>query len=475
MQRVLLMHEKGLCYTTFLYTRARNDWLTNSLCAMSSRASGKRVSFADKDFFDDDYDNGDADYQPTTPSARKREVVASTHDELLSLALEGEQTLPLGHALKRIRRASSISSTASSSSRTFRETATTTTTTSSTPADAAAASNPVSLVDNEVLSVVHMFCQSNPAMRRRKHPLTAEESATAVYDIDPDISEEEKEQHLQSLRVWDFDHIARLLVQAVKRPSRVDKRLMVTPTACIRGESCHAMRGHIRGFVNSAGGDAGCILMSSMTPEELEAFETKGVAPRPFLCVLCLIQIANYAVEAITDKSMSLPRRVAFQSFQVPIDTEGGFDSRYCIRPSSTGELFNGIVAPFPRLMHDMMRAQKDAEGTWVIRIDAMRFQTISPTTADANTVRLIHSVQQQAQKTPTFTTTASAPLASRQTKRRRGGRGGATTHSASSSSSSSSHMSSDAYDPAEPRPLPPSLGESSTVEEFLQVQEDFQ
>lgn len=343
----------------------------------------------------------------------------------MATILNNQALLPLDEAVNRIkqsksgapglkRQKSSASSSSSSSS--------------SSPTTPALTADQILSLD--VRQALFAVCSCMPNLEKRSVPLSEAELHNVLgnHVDNPDIPTEEVEKFAKEMRTYSFEHISRLLVEAKSRPSPVVPGLIITPNPCMRGARCYGNTACLRGFDSAKHGCNGCTLMAAQHPEQYEVFIHTGTKPEtPFLCILCIIALGNLAVTSIINQASPVPSRLAFQSFRVDVDVDGGYSSVDCLMPGGSALTYNGIVAPFPRLQHNKLVAFLDDDGVWHIDQRAMQYK-YARTQGNSEYLRDIKAIQAKASKSTTGLTHIGSHPINQHGARRRGARQNRTT-----------------------------------------------
>jgi hypothetical protein len=226
-------------------------------------------------------------------------------------------------------------------------------------------------------SAVTMLMDGNPMLPRPNH-----DDADHLHDVRP-------------LVMYTASMDARMLVQAGRRASPVDPTRRIESPACMFGMRCVGNDFQLNGLEPGTR----CTFMARLLPGELEAHERDGTIPdrfkltekdkaamasgadpprdyRPTPCVLCSWRHwAHFYINMQCRGERVNPIQV-YPWFGNVVDAPDGYRATVCHALPSAG-----VTVPIPFLCHDLIRAEKCADGLIRVHTDLMRWHPPNPDT----------------------------------------------------------------------------------------------
>ncbi len=213
-----------------------------------------------------------------------------------------------------------------------------------------------------------------------------------VLKVHPALKRQSSKRPAQySVKQHSSSFESRLLFSSGKRISKYGIEINSPP--CIHGKQCVAYTSAIRGFNDAF---PGIVLMSMMSEDNLERHEREGWNPPEqdhTLCLLCarfvveMSCIANSTgcaiiktspeTEAYARKSSEeLRKKLSFQWFSNFVNCQEGYKHDAVIFPTSSTDLYNGLVEPIVKFEPNKLRARYHEDyACWAIDQSELLFQ----------------------------------------------------------------------------------------------------
>jgi hypothetical protein len=210
--------------------------------------------------------------------------------------------------------------------------------------------------------VVDMFDMLFKVAPELKHATRSNRSQMeeAHRDLVDDLGD--VEAPMVSCQSFAFDQS--LLVQSGDRPSPYNPTIRIKSPPCIYGERCIGFSGQLVGLPS---GTNGRILMSWMTPGDVERHERNGSVPTDWYpCLLCMRKLMGKIFLYLQTANQKLDESISIPTYYNQVDIVGEYRKEVCHLPNFVQ--WCGLYYPVAAYRHDLLRAYYDDKG--VFRVD---------------------------------------------------------------------------------------------------------